>query len=366
MVHHPQIVGLPTGASSISEQRKKNFNFKHFCKVYLPAIVRWSRIKKTLSSSPSSPPSNSHSSGVAEPPEAKPKATHESVEELGEEIEEETMKSVHSYSMRGDNPASSNRYYKHKSLENCFPHLSSPLSRNGSRRSPSPSPSFLYRSVSRGSTESNHGFSSSSLSRNASRRSTTPIMFSNSTGMLKPPAVQKYLECTLEDLCHGCTKKIKVTRDVLTNTGQIVQEEELLTIDIKPGWKKGTKITFEGMGNERPGTCPADITFVIAEKRHPLFRREGDDLEIAVEIPLVKALTGCDISIPLLGGERTTLMIDDIIYPGFQKIVKGQGMPNTKEHGKKGNLKVIFLVEFPTELTNEQRSDVLSILEDSC
>ena len=85
------------------------------------------------------------------------------------------------------------------------------------------------------------------------------------------------------------------------------------------------------MGNEMPGTCPADVIFVISEKRHPLFRREGDDLEITVEIPLVNALTGCDISIPLIGGESMILTIDEIIYPGFEKIIKGQGMPNIKE-----------------------------------
>ena len=76
----------------------------------------------------------------------------------------------------------------------------------------------------------------------------------------------------------------------------------------------GKKITFKGMGNEMPGTCPADVIFVIAEKRHPLSRREGDDLEITVEILLVKALTGCDISIPLIGGESMILTIDEIIY----------------------------------------------------
>jgi DnaJ family protein B protein 13 len=146
---------------------------------------------------------------------------------------------------------------------------------------------------------------------------------------------------------------------------QIIQEEEILTIKVKPGWKKGTKITFEGMGNERPGSCPADIIFVIAEKRHSLFRREGEDLEIGVEIPLVKALTGCQISIPLLGGKKTSLLIDDIIYPGYERIIEGQGMPNTKEQGKRGSLTVVVLVEFPTELTDEQRSDILSILQDS-
>ncbi|CAN1240471.1 DnaJ homolog subfamily B member 13 [Linum grandiflorum] len=200
-------------------------------------------------------------------------------------------------------------------------------------------------------------------------------MFSNSTGRkVKPPPVQKNLDCTLEELFYGCTKKVKVTRDVLTDRGysfcscrQIVQEEEILSIEVKPGWRKGTKITFEGMGNERPGAEPADVTFVIAEKRHSLFRREGDDLEIAVEIPLVQALTGCDISIPLMSetGETMNLMIQDVIYPGYKKVIPGQGMPKSKHINMRGNLKVTFLVEFPDELTEEQRSQVVSILEGS-
>uniref|UniRef100_A0A2C9U162 Chaperone DnaJ C-terminal domain-containing protein n=1 Tax=Manihot esculenta TaxID=3983 RepID=A0A2C9U162_MANES len=364
MVDPPQILGLQTG-SSISEQKNNCLGVKDFCKLDLSAIKKWCSFKK-------SPSTSSHSPGRKAELEAKSQAaTQKTAECLGEEKEEEeTMNAVHSFrynadSVRSENPASPGDCYKHKSMDSCFPNVCSSLSRNGSRRSPSPTPSFLRRSKSKGSTEPNHR-NSLPISRDASKRSSAHIMFSNSTGMVKPPAVHKNLECTLEELCYGCMKKIKVTRDVLTNTGQIVQEEEILIIDVKPGWKKGTMITFEGMGNERPGTCPADIIFVIAEKRHHLFQREGDNLEIVIEISLLKALTGCEISIPLLGGENMSLMIDDIIYPGYEKIIRGQGMSIAKEHGKRGNLKIVFLVEFPTELTDEQRSDILSILEDSC
>ena len=51
-----------------------------------------------------------------------------------------------------------------------------------------------------------------------------------------------------------------------------------MKIEVKPGWRKGTKITFEGVGDEKPGYLPADIVFLIDEKKHPLFRREGNDL----------------------------------------------------------------------------------------
>ncbi|KAK6938384.1 Chaperone DnaJ, C-terminal [Dillenia turbinata] len=270
------------------------------------------------------------------------------------------------------------------------------LTSSGSRRSVDGGPSSLSKSASRNAeTAGGGGFPSSlsrtasrrsvdaasfasMLSRSASRRSTTPIMYSNSTGVMKPPAVEKKLECTLEELCFGTVRKIAITRHVLLDSGFVFfsylpillffrlmeEEEEVLTIKVKPGWKIGTKITFEGMGDEMPGMQPADVIFEIAEKRHPLFRREGDDLELAIEIPLVQALTGSSFDIPLLGGEKMHLKIDDVISPGYEKIIAGQGMPISKEEGRRGNLKITFLVEFPMDLTCNQRKDAYNILKD--
>ncbi|XP_061337159.1 uncharacterized protein LOC133284185 [Gastrolobium bilobum] len=218
----------------------------------------------------------------------------------------------------------------------------------------------------RGTRETEH-VSAVSLSSNLSRRSTTPIIFSQTTARKKPPGVEKKLLCTLEDLCFGRIKKIKVTRDVIKHPGVIIQEEEILKIEVKPGWRKGTKITFEGVGDEKPGYLPADIVFLIDEKKHPLFSREGNDLEICVEIPLVDALTGCSIPIPILGGENMTLSFENIvIYPGYEKVIQGQGMPNPKNNGKRGDLHVKFLIDFPTELSDEQREEAVSILQDCC
>ncbi|XP_010533907.1 PREDICTED: uncharacterized protein LOC104809575 isoform X2 [Tarenaya hassleriana] len=256
---------------------------------------------------------------------------------------------------------------------------SSPL--NNLSRSPSPingvtssSPMFS-KNVSRREREGSVPLSKSTsmrkdasagatMGRAVSRRSPTPIVFSHSVARRKPPPIERKLECTLEELCHGGVKNIKIARDVITDEGLIVQEEETLRINIKPGWKKGTKITFEGKGNEKPGYLPEDITFSIEEKRHPLFKRRGDDLEIAVEIPLLKALTGCTLSVPLLNGEKMALSIGEVIFHGFEKAIKGQGMPNAKEGGKRGDLRITFLVKFPEKLSEEQRFMVSDILKD--
>ncbi|CAH9082138.1 unnamed protein product [Cuscuta europaea] len=259
--------------------------------------------------------------------------------------------------------------------------VSRKMSKSGSRRGRTPTPMDFYAHMQRSTSTSCGGAntpSSSSapstptmadpafLSKITSKRNNTPpIIFSQSIARRKPPPVEKKLECTLEELCHGRVKVVKITREVISNTGLIVEEEEYVTIVVKPGWKKGTKITFEGKGDEKPGMLPADITFVIEEKRHPIFKREGDDLVLGVEIPLVQALTGCTITVPLLGGENMTLNLDDedVIYPGYEKTIPGHGMPKPKSlDGDRGDLRLKFLVEFPTHLSDEQRAEVSRVL----
>lgn len=62
------------------------------------------------------------------------------------------------------------------------------------------------------------------------------------------PAVEHTLPCSLQELYSGGTKKMKVSRTVHDQSGRGERISEILSIDIKPGWKKGTKITFPEKG----------------------------------------------------------------------------------------------------------------------
>ncbi|EFH39516.1 predicted protein [Arabidopsis lyrata subsp. lyrata] len=69
----------------------------------------------------------------------------------------------------------------------------------------------------------------------------------------KAPAVENQLPVSLEDLYNGVKKKMRLSRNVYDASGKMMVEEEILPIDIKPGSKKGTKLTFPKKGNEEPG-----------------------------------------------------------------------------------------------------------------
>jgi len=101
------------------------------------------------------------------------------------------------------------------------------------------------------------------------------------------PPIEHELFVTLEEIATGTTKKMKISRKVLTADGRSTRsEDKVLTIDIKPGWKQGTKITFPREGDQSPATIPADIIFIIKDKPHPTFRRDGADLIYTAKISL--------------------------------------------------------------------------------
>lgn len=138
--------------------------------------------------------------------------------------------------------------------------------------------------------------------------------------------------------------------------------EEILTIEIKPGWKKGTKITFPEKGNEQPNVIPADLVFIIDEKPHSTFTRDGNDLVVTRKISLAEALTGYTAHITTLDGRSLTIPINNVIHPDYVEVVPREGMPIPKEPSKKGNLKIKFDIKFPTYLTSDQKSGIKKLL----
>lgn len=182
------------------------------------------------------------------------------------------------------------------------------------------------------------------------------------SGGKKAPAVEKVVLCGLGELCRGVDKKMKISRTVVAASGKIQTVEEILTIEIKPGWKKGTKVTFPEKGNQEPGIIAADLIFIIDEKPNEVFTREGNDLIINQEIPLLEALTGKTIDLTTLDGRNLLIPVTEIVKPGYELIVPNEGMPISKEPRKKGNLIIKFDVRYPKRLTSEQKSDLKRVL----
>lgn len=174
--------------------------------------------------------------------------------------------------------------------------------------------------------------------------------------------IEHDLYVTLEDIVRGCTKKMKISRRVLQPDGTAKKEDKVLTINVKPGWKAGTKITFQKEGDQGRNKIPADIVFIIRDKPHPLFKREGSDIRYTAKISLKQALCGTIVEVPTLTGEKIPInLTNEIVKPTTVKRLQGHGLPFPKEPSRKGDLLVAFDIKFPDTLS----SSVKDILYDT-
>ncbi|KAL4424051.1 hypothetical protein ABPG75_001352 [Micractinium tetrahymenae] len=181
---------------------------------------------------------------------------------------------------------------------------------------------------------------------------------------MEPQKVEVPLNLSLEELYNGCVKRRKVTRNIVDAvSSKAMPVEETLEISVKPGWKEGTRITFAGKGDELPGQPAQDIVFVVRQKPHPTFSREGDDLVTNMRIPLSKALGGGTVDVHTLDSQPRVLRVPlrEVVRPGYERVVQGEGMPNSKT-GAKGNLRIKFDVAFPWQQLNEQEQQQLEEL----
>lgn len=166
---------------------------------------------------------------------------------------------------------------------------------------------------------------------------------------------------TLDDLYNGKKKKMKINRRRLQPDGTYKKEETVLTIDIKQGWKEGTKITFHNEGNESPGFSAGDIIFKIKEMSHSHLKREGSDIHYTAEISLSDALNGGTTKVKHFN-ETHSFKFEPLRNTEERKRIKGWGMPISKTPGTFGDLLVKFEIALPK---GQLRSSVVNFLAKS-
>lgn len=151
------------------------------------------------------------------------------------------------------------------------------------------------------------------------------------------PSKQTYtrsVACTLEDLAVGRIKRLKVTHPV---GDQVV--EEIYVIELKPGWKEGTKIKFPA---RHGGFFPA-MVFVVKEKPHSYLKRRGNDLWYECKVTKRQAERGAKVKIPLPTGELLEVTAEGPMESGHVMTVPNKGMP-IRGGPRRGNLKIEFKV----------------------
>lgn len=145
----------------------------------------------------------------------------------------------------------------------------------------------------------------------------------------KGPDTKYDLKCSLEELFNGTVKKIKISREVYNKSER---EQEVIEINVEPGWKEDTKITYANKGdNVSSNIEPGDIIFTIKEKPHDKFKRIKNDLQIIIPTTLKQVLKGFSTKITYIGDiKETEINIPSFTESQYTHIIKGKGMPIRK------------------------------------
>ncbi|CAG8521141.1 2275_t:CDS:2 [Ambispora leptoticha] len=207
------------------------------------------------------------------------------------------------------------------------------------------------------------GFRQGSFGKGARRPGMFQDPFGTRTSNEANAEVVRTIALSLEDLYKGVTKKMKITRKLYDGaTSKQVTADKVIELQVRPGMKAGSKFRFGNAGDELPNGQSQDVVFVLEEKPHSVYTRDGDNLIMTLNITLAEALTGFRKTIQTLDGRNLAISSKNIIQPDQEQRFSGEGMP-TKDPNRKGDLIIKYKIQFPTRLSEKQKEEIRKLLD---
>lgn len=151
-----------------------------------------------------------------------------------------------------------------------------------------------------------------------------------------------------------------------------VRSNRTINVKIPQGVSTGNRIHLASHGEVGPGGGSAgDLYVELNVAPHEIFRREGDDLEVIVRIPMTAAALGTEVSVSTLEADledaepETTsvrLGVPAGTQSGTRVAIDGQGVPRLRAGGR-GQLGVTLMVQTPTRIDDDQRELLRQLAE---
>jgi DnaJ-class molecular chaperone len=119
------------------------------------------------------------------------------------------------------------------------------------------------------------------------------------------------------------------------------------TIDLKlpAGVEDGTQMRLKGKGQPGPGGN-GDALVTVQIEPHPFFRREGDDVRLALPVTLDEAVRGAKVKVPTVDGP---VMLTVAPGSGSGKVLRLKGKGFTGKGGQRGDQLVTLQVDVPDD-----------------
>ncbi len=158
--------------------------------------------------------------------------------------------------------------------------------------------------------------------------------------------------------CPRCEGAGRLTNSCGTCHGDgRISNPESVEVRIPAGAQQGSRLRVPGKGNAGThGALAGDLYITVRVEPHPLFRREGDDIEIQVPVRIDEAGLGTKIEVPTIDG-RALLRIPQGTKNGQKFRLREKGVQNSRT-GTRGDQIVEVLVEAPV-VQDERTKEIL-------
>jgi DnaJ-class molecular chaperone len=160
------------------------------------------------------------------------------------------------------------------------------------------------------------------------------------------------------DVCPTCQGTGEVAnKPCSTCSGQsFVPRTKRIQVKIPPGVDNGSRIRYAGEGQPGIGGGPrGDLLLVVSVKPDPAFERKGDDLHTDVDVELVTAMLGGQVTVPTPDDHHLLLTIPPETQNGRVIRLAGKGMPRLRGEGR-GDLFAHVKVVLPMHLSPAERA----------
>ena len=156
------------------------------------------------------------------------------------------------------------------------------------------------------------------------------------------------LEITFDEAFKGCEKRVSVRIPGRKGT-------ETLDVKIPAGARDGGRVRRKGMGQPGEAGGPAgDLLITTKIKPHPLYTRQGANVEMEMPITIAEEALGASVFVPMPDGTKIRIKVPAGSEDGKVLTVRGKGAPRLKTSGN-GDVRITLHVKVPQQLSDAQR-----------
>ena len=164
-------------------------------------------------------------------------------------------------------------------------------------------------------------------------------------------------------ICETCLGSGEVPKEVCEKChGKgVLRKEEEIALNIPAGIRDGEMVRMTGMGEAISKGTPGDLYIKINVSNHPVFKREGHDLVMNLNIKLSDALLGMEYPIETLDGNIKVKIPEGVSINEILR-VREKGVPMSKT--KRGDLLIKLHIKMPTKLSRKSKELIEKLKEE--